>query len=128
MKVQHKQIRRQEHGDREDDSDGFGPNMDANYQQDYASTLPQSGPDTSNEDLWLDREVVHEAGHAGTVMVGDAVVGVSSYGPSMTGEGESEVVVEKVSPLTNFDQALQNALPDIAREDPSTATATNASD
>jgi hypothetical protein len=109
LKVQHKQIRRQDMNDR-DLQDDFGANMDSNYSRDFPSALPPSGPNAT-QNLWFEREAPS----------GDSEVSPDSGG----GEGDAppgdrpdsgsgnDEVNEQVSPLANF-EGLQNALPDIA--------------
>lgn len=109
LKVQHKQIRRLDMNDLQDD---FGANVDSNYGRDFPSALPPSGPNAT-PNLWFEREapsgdseVTPDTGGGGD---GDAPPGdLPDSETNNDDEGN-----EQVSPLANF-EALQNALPDIA--------------
>ena len=107
LKVQHKQIRRLDMNDLQDD---FGANMDSNYSKEFPSALPPSGPNTT-QNLWFERE----APSGDSEVTPDSGVGDGDAPPGdLPDSGTSnDAVNEQVSPLANF-EALQTALPDIA--------------
>jgi len=118
LKVQHKQIRRQDLHDR-DSQDFGGPNMDSGYQRDFPSTLPPSGP-SANQNLWFEREEASADDNRPEV----SPDGDDNQAPpgEHSGSGtNSNEVNEQASPLANFD-GLHNALPDIAGKGTTTTT------
>jgi len=125
LKVQHKQIRRQDLHDRDplDNYAGGGPpEMDANYQRDFPSTLPPSGPG-ANQNLWFeqgapgaggDDEQHPEASPDGGAGGDAATGGDRAPAGTISDDNNNNINHEEDSPLANFDQALHKALPDIA--------------
>lgn len=113
LKVQHKQIRRQDLSDQDSLQDGFGG---GSYQRYSMSSLPPSGPN-ANQHIWFDTARGMESlddtpeSHHQQLLEQDSVAGhdgKSSSGGDLASEDNSE----QASPLANLSQ-LQNALPDI---------------
>jgi RNA recognition motif-containing protein len=110
LKVQHKQIRRQDLLDQDSLQDSFG----GNYQS-YPS-LPPSGPN-ANQHLWFDTarstELSDESQEQQELEQDDVGADLDDTSPPRDEVGGADTDDNKqASPLANFSQ-LQNALPDI---------------
>jgi hypothetical protein len=115
LKVQHKQIRRQDLNDQDSLQDSFGG---GNYQRYGLSSLPPSGPN-ANQHVWFDNAHGMASGegsleHPQQQSRQDDDSGMDGKS-SPTGDVGGGVNIndnEQASPLANLSQ-LQNALPDI---------------